>query len=64
MMNAYPTLSLGKGKFGFVFLAKQALVPDDKGPLFVAIKYVPKQAVFDTDSRLRLQQVLYLSCIQ
>lgn len=52
---------IGKGKFGFVFLAKQALVQDE--PLFVAIKYIPKQVIFDTDSKARLQQVHYLLCI-
>jgi len=50
------TVGLGKGKFGFVFLAKQALVQE--GPLFVAIKYIPKQVIYDTDSKARLQQEL------
>jgi hypothetical protein len=54
---------IGKGKFGFVFLAKQALVQDGQQPLFVAIKYIPKQVIFDTDSKARLQQVHYLLCI-
>lgn len=54
-------IEIGKGKFGFVFLAKQALVLE--GPMFVAIKYIPKQVIFDTDSKARLQQVHCLLCI-
>ena len=45
----------GKGKFGIVFLAKQ--VGKDSLNLHVAIKYVPKQTIFDYQMASKIQQV-------
>ena len=44
----------GKGKFGMVFLAKQAAM---QSSLHVAIKYIPKQTIYDSKGIAKTQQV-------
>ena len=48
---------LGKGKFGLVFIGRHS-----NGSKHVAIKYIPKQIIFETQSSTRIQQVRYM-CI-
>ena len=47
-------LKIGKGKFGLVFIGRHS-----NGNKHVAIKYIPKQIIFETQSSTRIQQVQY-----
>eukprot|EP01036_Dinobryon_divergens_P024807 gene24807-33287_t len=49
--NFDTSIPIGKGKFGLVFIGKHL-----NGNKHVAIKYIPKQIIFETQSSTRIQQ--------
>lgn len=50
-----PITAIGKGKFGLVFLSKHIATKK-----YVAVKYIPKQIVYESKSAVRIQQEISL----